>query len=402
MVKILVINSGSSSIKFQVIKMPTQETLCKGLVERLGFTDARVTYETTELTHQEEKPIEDHHAGLLTIHSLITHVDIGILESTDDIAIVSHRIVHGGSNFNEPVYITPEVLQRIDELSILAPLHNPANILGVKVAVSIFKKAKQIAVFDTAFHHTIPPVAFKYAIPNTIADNHNIRVYGFHGTSHKYVSKKAIEFLGERSGKLITIHLGNGCSMTAIRDGKSIDHSLGFGPANGLIMGTRSGDIDHSIIFYLMDSLGYSYQQVNELLQKKSGLLGLTGFSDMRDIQREAAAGNSDCILALEMVAYRIKKYIGSYVAVLDGLDAIVFTGGIGENSALLRSMICKNLNAFGIVLNTEKNSELISGPVISEINTSESTVKILVVPTNEELEIARQCYSLVEIENKC
>jgi acetate kinase len=266
---------------------------------------------------------------------------------------------------------------------------------GIEVAETIFPQAKQVAVFDTAFHQSIPDYAYKYAIPNDFSEKHNIRVYGFHGTSHKYVSEKAIEYLGKEHSKIITIHLGNGCSMTAVKDGKSIDHSLGFSPVSGLIMGTRSGDIDPSIIFYLAEKYEYSLTKINTLLQKESGMLGLTGFSDLRDIEAEAKKGNKACQLALEMNVYRIKKYIGSYAAILNGLDAIVFTAGIGENSQFIRQHVCENLDFLGILLDPEKNSN--KSKSLRTVNTDASKVKILVIPTNEELEIAKQSVNLFE-----
>ena len=249
-------------------------------------------------------------------------------------------------------------------------------------------------VFDTAFHQSMPIEAYKYAIPNSFLEEHNIRVYGFHGTSHKYVSEKAIEFLGKQESKIISIHLGNGCSMTAIQNGKSIDHTLGFAPMNGLIMGTRSGDIDPAVIFYMVKSLGYSIDEVNSLLQKESGMLGLTGHSDLRDIESAAENGDVNCVKALEMNAYRIKKFIGSYAAIMNGLDAIIFTAGIGENSDVIRKLVCTELEYLGIELNTKKNS--IRSKEVRDISKPSSRVKILVIPTNEELEIAKQSYELI------
>jgi acetate kinase len=325
---------------------------------------------------------------------MLLHDEIGVLKTADKIGVVAHRVVHGGNRFDQPIRIDEFVLAEIERLSILAPLHNPANATGIKVATEIFKNATQVAIFDTAFHQTLPEKAYRYAIPKTLADEYHIRVYGFHGTSHKYVSEKAITFLKKTSSKIISIHLGNGCSMTAVKDGKSVDHSLGFSPANGLIMGTRSGDIDQSVIFYLMDSLGFSSQEVNDLLQKQSGLLGLTGYSDLRDVQKEAAQGNKDCQLALNMIAYRIKKFIGSYITVLNGLDALIFTAGIGENSSILRAMVCKNMDALGIQIDSEKNIQRTS--TILEIQKGDSEVKILVIPTNEEVEIAKQAFELI------
>jgi acetate kinase len=269
--------------------------------------------------------------------------------------------------------------------------------MGIEVAEKIFTKAKQIAVFDTAFHQTMPEKAFRYAIPQSFYKELGIRAYGFHGTSHKYVSEKAMEYLQNSFAKMITVHLGNGCSMTAVKAGKSIDTSMGFGPLNGLIMGTRSGDVDPFIIFHLVNQLGYSLDQVNHLLNKQSGMLGLTGFSDMRDITKSIAEGSKEAELAYEMYAYRIKKYIGSYAAVLNGVDAVVFTGGVGENDSNVRRMVCSNLDYLGIRLDEERNK--IRSADVREISSKNSPVKVLVVPTNEELEIVKQCYQLLVTE---
>ncbi|QCX00450.1 acetate kinase [Aggregatimonas sangjinii] len=391
--RILIINSGSSSIKFQVIAMPSEEVVCKGLVERIGLENAEVHYETKKNTFSEIRSIADHQEGLKAITDLLLHDEIGVLKDPNDIAVVAHRVVHGGNRFDQPTRIDESVLAEIERLASLAPLHNPANAIGIKVASTLFTNAAQVAVFDTAFHQTLPEKAYRYAIPKKLADEHHIRVYGFHGTSHKYVSEQAIAYLKKPVNKLISIHLGNGCSMTAIKNGKSIDHSLGFGPSNGLIMGTRSGDIDQSVVFYLMDSLGLSSEEANRLLQKQSGLMGLTGYSDLREIQQGAEEGNQDCKLALAMTAYRIKKFIGSYIAVLNGADALLFTAGIGENSSLLRAMVCNDMEVLGIHIDEKKNTTRSSA--ILEINKDDSDVKILVVPTNEELEIAKQAFSL-------
>lgn len=392
--KILVLNSGSSSIKFQVLEMPSEEVICKGLLERIGGENAEIHYTAKNESQTNVALLENHQEGLQAITDLLLDSKLGVLKSTDEIDVVAHRVVHGGSSFNQPVIIDESVLIEIEKLATLAPLHNPANALGIKVATTIFKSATQIAVFDTAFFHTLPEKAYLYAIPKKIATEHHIRVYGFHGTSHKYVSEKAIDHLKKPSSKIISIHLGNGCSMTAIKDGKSIDHSLGFGPTDGLIMGTRSGAIDLSVIFYLMDNLGLSSKAANKMLQKQSGLLGLTGQSDLREVQNGAEKGNKDCQLALVMTAYRIQKYIGSYFAVLNGLDAIIFTAGIGENSSVLRQLVCEQMEAMGIQIDVQKNKQRNSG--ISEIQHQDSKVKILVIPTNEELEIAKQSYSLM------
>ena len=392
--KILVINSGSSSIKFQVIEMPKRETLCKGLVERLGQENGNMHYENEGQSVHKAENFKDHAAGLKAVIALLTHPEIGVLRNREEIDVVGHRVVHGGDAFDAPVRISANVLRTIKRLSSLAPLHNPANAIGIDTAMELFPKAVQTAVFDTAFHQTIPQKAYTYAIPKDLTEKHNIRVYGFHGTSHKYVSEQAMAFLNGNTSKIISIHLGNGCSITAIKEGRSVDHSLGFGPSNGLIMGTRSGDIDQSVIFFLMDTFGFSSKEVGQMLQKQSGLMGLTGFSDLRDIQKGADAGNKDCQLALAMTAYRIKKYIGSYVAALNGLDALIFTAGIGENSDTLRAMVCKDMDALGIVMDPIKNRKRLED--IREIQKDSSPVKVLVIPTNEELEIAKQSHTLL------
>ena len=392
--KILVINSGSSSIKYQLFEMPKQEVLCTGLIERIGLERGTVHYKSAKNTFEESLEIKNHKAGLEKVVALLLDKKVGVINATDQINIVAHRVVHGGNNFTETTIVDEAVKEKITELFSLAPLHNPANLEGIIVAETIFTKAKQIAVFDTAFHQTIPVKAYKYAIPNKFLEQDKIRLYGFHGTSHKYVSEKAIGYLDKKNTKIITIHLGNGCSITAVENGKSIDHSLGFSPVNGLIMGSRSGDIDHAIIFHLINNLGYDIDFVNNMLQKESGMLGLTGFSDLRDIEAAAAKGDLNCQLALEMNAYRIKKYIGSYISVMNGLDAIVFTAGIGENSILIRKLICTDLEYFGIELNEDKNN--IRAKQLTEIHSETSKVKIVVIPTNEELEIAKQSYDLV------
>nr|WP_314865064.1 acetate kinase [uncultured Flavobacterium sp.] len=392
--KIVILNSGSSSIKYQLIEMPAQTVVCSGMIDRIGLDNSNLSYTTENNKIEKIVAIPNHTIGLEKIAALLLDEKVGVIKSTSEIQAVGHRVVHGGSTFSDTVVITDAVKDKIKQLFDLAPLHNPANLEGITVAETIFYEAQQVAVFDTAFHQTIPVVAHKYAIPNVLLTENKIRVYGFHGTSHKYVSEKAIAYLQAHNcaaSKIITIHLGNGCSMTAIQDGKSIDHTLGFGPMNGLIMGTRSGDIDQSVIFYLVNTLGYSLDKVNTLLQKESGMFGLTGYSDLRDIEAQAEKGDENCQLALAMNAYRIKKYIGSYAAVLNGLDAIVFTAGIGENSSLIRQLVCTDMDYFGLALDTEKNE--IRSKQLREINLVDAKTKILVIPTNEELEIANQVY---------
>ena len=374
--------------------MPQEDVVCSGLVERIGLDNAEIHYKSEQFNYDSIENIPDHNTGLNIVVDLLLDAKNGVIKSTDEIEAVGHRVVHGGSSFSETTLITNKVKDKIKSLFSLAPLHNPPNYEGIGVAEGIFTKAKQIAVFDTAFHQSIPPKAHSYAIPTKFLEEEKIRLYGFHGTSHKYVSGKAIENLNVSSSKIISIHLGNGCSMTAIKDGKSIDHTLGFSPVNGLIMGTRSGDIDHSIIFHLVNNLGYSLNEVNTMLQKESGMLGLTGFSDLREIESEASKGNKQCQLALEMNAYRIKKYIGSYAAILNGLDAIIFTAGIGENSMYMRELVCSDLDYLGIQMDLDKNN--CRPEILTEVQSNQSEVKILVIPTNEELEIAKQSFELI------
>lgn len=392
--KILIINSGSSSIKYQLMVMPENEVICSGMIDRIGLETSNITLKTATASREETLPIPNHKVGLQKVANMLLDPEKGVIKSTSEIAAVGHRVVHGGSDFSATVKIDDKVKEKIKQLFELAPLHNPANLEGINVAEEIFSSAQQIAVFDTAFHQTMPEVAYKYAIPNYLLTENKVRVYGFHGTSHKYVSEKAINYLKDNS-KIITIHLGNGCSMAAIKDGKCIDTSMGFSPSNGLIMGTRAGDIDQSVVFYMIKNLGYTPDEVNAVLLKQSGMLGLTGYSDLRDIEAEAEKGNKDCILALQMNAYRIRKTIGAYAAALNGLNAIVFTAGIGENSSYMRNLICTDMDYFGIEIDTGKNE--LRSKELREINSEKSIVKVLVVPTDEEYEIANQVYQLLE-----
>jgi acetate kinase len=393
--KVLVLNAGSSSLKYQVIEMPEEKVLCVGLVERIGLEDAIFTHKKNDKEYTETTTIPSHKEGLQKIATILIDKKFGVITSVKEIDAVGHRVVHGGNKFSKTVLVTADVKNNIRELFDLAPLHNPANLTGIEIAETIFTSAKQIAVFDTAFHQTMPKEAYQYAIANSYLEENHVRAYGFHGTSHKYVSEKAIEKLNKPSSKIITIHLGNGCSMAAVKNGKSIETSMGFGPMNGLIMGTRSGDIDQSVIFFLMKKLNKTAEKVNTILQKQSGMLGLTGYSDLREISEKAASGNTSCQNALNLAAYRIKKFIGAYATILNGLDAIVFTAGIGENSAIMRSLVCKDLSFLGIILNETKNE--LRSKEIREIQTENSSVKVFVIPTNEELEIAKQSFNLVQ-----
>lgn len=394
MKKILVINAGSSSIKFQLIRMPGEIVIASGLVESIGLPNAAIHYKSKKMNISETVEIENHRIGLERIASLLMDPDRGAIKSVDEIDVVGHRVVHGGKDFSSTVFIDDNVKATIKRLFSLAPLHNPHNYTGIEVAEKVFPNAKKVAVFDTAFHQTIPERAYKYAIPDSFLKENHIRLYGFHGTSHKYVSNKAKDFISKKKSKLISIHLGNGCSITAVQNGKSVDHSMGFGPVNGLIMGTRSGDIDQSVIFYMVKTLGYTLEEVSEILHKKSGMIGMTGFSDLREIEDKAEKGDRRCQLALEMNAYRIKKYIGSYAAAMNGVDVIVFTAGIGENSSVLRRMICDDMDYLGIELEDYKNNVRSTENRI--ISKESSKVLVLVVPTNEELEIAKDCFEMI------
>lgn len=381
--------------------MPDEKPVCIGLVERIGSKNAVITH--TIYLNGEEKVVHrtlelpGHEAGLQEVAQLLTGAETGVIKNPEEINAVGHRVVHGGESFSSTTVITERVKEEIKKLFSLAPLHNPANYLGIEVAEKIFTKAVQVAVFDTAFHQTLHEVAYRYAIPQSFYTDFGIRAYGFHGTSHKYVTAKSLAFLQNKEAKIITIHLGNGCSMTAVNAGVSMDTSMGFGPLSGLVMGTRSGDIDPSIIFHLVNQAGFSLEQVNEMLNKKSGMLGLTGFSDMRDIQKEIAVGNKDAALAYEIYTYRIKKYIGAYTAVMNGLDAVVFTAGVGENDAATRRMVCTGMDYLGIQLDDLKNEG--QDRKLRDISREDAPVRILVVPTNEELEIVQQCYTLLRKE---
>ena len=394
--KILVINSGSSSIKYKLFDTETHLMMTSGLVERIGLDGSRVKHSVFDSTKEEqeivrEMPVPDHEIGLKIVADLLTEPGIAVITSPDEISAVGHRVVHGGERFSKTVVINDDVIDVIRDLIPYAPLHNPANLEGILVARRIFSQATQVAVFDTAFHQTLPDQAYRYAIPDDLYTKQGIRVYGFHGTSHLYVSKKAAEYLGKPLAKttLITAHLGNGASMAAVKNGQSVDTTMGFTPLPGLMMGTRSGDLDPAIIFYLANNLGLTLTEIDRLLNKQSGLLGIAGNSDVRDVIDKMKEGDEHARLAMAMYTYRIKKYIGAYMAVLGPIDALVFTAGVGENSAFVRSHSCAGLAHFGIQLDEAKNSASING--VTEIQADDSAVKVLVIPTNEELEIALQ-----------
>lgn len=380
--------------------MPAHHPVCTGLVERIGIEGSFIkhtlfTESGEKITKEKDTFIANHGDGLKHVFEMMAEGEHAVISSVDDITAVGHRVVHGGEFFSSATLITTEVKKKIKDLSSLAPLHNPVSYKCIEVAELTFPHAKQIAVFDTAFHQTIPEEAYRFAIPEYYYKEHAVRVYGFHGTSHKYVSEQATAWLNKPNAKVISIHLGNGCSMTAIKDGKSVDTSMGFGPLSGLMMGTRSGDIDPSVLFHLMESAGYTTEQVKALLNKQSGLLGVGGSSDMRDIRKMLSQGSHAAELALKIYAYRIKKFIGAYSAILNGVDAILFTAGVGENDNATRAAVCKDMDYLNIIMDEKKNAQY-SGKAM-DISTPESKVKILVIPTNEEFEIANQCYHMVE-----
>ncbi|HEX8326905.1 MAG TPA: acetate kinase [Hymenobacter sp.] len=396
---IFVVNSGSSSIKYQLFRWPAEQPVCSGLAERVGLDNASITHKAfsngQERVSKQTLTLTDHEAGLRAVVALLTDPAEGALRDPSEIDVVGHRVVHGGETFAATTLIDEAVKAAIRELFALAPLHNPANYQGIEVAERLFPQARQVAVFDTAFHQTLPEYAFRYALPQRLYTEHRLRVYGFHGTSHQYVAAQAAAHLGNPAARLITIHLGNGCSMAAVRDGQCLDTSMGFSPLGGLVMGTRSGDLDPAVVLYLQTQLGYTTDHVNTLLNKQSGMLGLTGFSDMRDVQQAVEQGDPAAKLAYDLYAYRIRKYIGAYAAVLNGLDALVFTAGVGENDALVRRLACQQLDFFGIALDEAKNQTRTPG--IRDISQPESRARVLVIPTNEELEIARQCAELLQ-----
>jgi acetate kinase len=398
--KILVINSGSSSIKYQLFNMPAETVLAAGILEQIGEAQSRLSHQTRNNRGEMEEivtraPVADHARGFRVIGTALR--DSGAIKDMGELSGIGHRVVHGGEEFRQPTRIDKKVTDTIFRLIPLAPLHNPANLLGIEVAMQSAPQVPQVAVFDTAFHQSIPVHAFRYAIPQDLYEAHHVRRYGFHGTSHCYVAKQAAKLLDRtlKSLNLITLHLGNGASMAAVKGGRSLDTSMGMTPLEGLIMGTRSGDIDPAIIFYLERQSGLGRDKLEFILNHESGLKGICGVNDMREIEKLAGAGNARARLAIEMVCYRIKKYIGAYYAVLGQLDALVFTAGIGENSPLIRACSCQGLSHLGIDVDPQKNDRRSENAF--EIQSTSSQVKILVVPTNEELEIAEQTVACIK-----
>jgi acetate kinase len=400
---VLVVNSGSSSFKYQLIELDTEQVLASGLVERIGEENGLVSHTVlfsgpgvaaTDAKYTRELPIPDHTAGFAAMLSAFDEYGPSLTESAP--VAVGHRVVHGGARFFEPTLISPLVEINIDELSVLAPLHNPGALQGIRAAKAAFGDLPHVAVFDTAFHQTLPPAAYTYAIDRALAEAHRIRRYGFHGTSHKFVSEAAAAFLGRPLGELkqIVFHLGNGASVTAVDGGRSVETSMGLTPLEGLVMGTRSGDIDPAVLFHLARRASLSIDDLDTLLNKKSGVLGLAGVSDMRDLEAGVEAGKDDAVLALEVYLHRLRAYAGAYLAQLGGVDVISFTAGVGENSPVVRAGALATLGFAGVEIDAERNETRARG--IRVISTDASPVTVLVVPTNEELEIARQTQQVV------
>ncbi len=396
--KILVLNCGSSSVKYKLIDTDGNKILAEGGVEKIGLEGSFLKF---KLANGEKKElvfdIPDHHAAILAILNILTDKEYGCIKSYDEIDAVGHRVVHGGEKFNESVLITDEVIDKIKECYNIAPLHNPVNMAGIEAITAIMPDIPQVGVFDTAFHQTMPPKAFMYALPYEYYKNDGVRRYGFHGTSHRYVSKRACDFLNVpyEKQRIITCHIGNGGSITAIDHGKSVDTSMGLTPVEGLMMGTRSGNIDPGAITFLMEKHNLSGQDIQRIINSESGVKGISGISsDMRDIEAAVKAGNERARLALDMYEYSIIKYVGAYTAVLGGVDIIVFTGGVGENQTSVRENVCKQFGFMGVKIDTAYNSTLKGKEAL--ISTPDSKVKVVIIPTDEEYMIARDTEEIV------
>ena len=396
---ILVINCGSSSLKFQLIDSETEKCIAKGLCERIGIEGSQITY-TTDGGEKEQTvtPMPDHTEAIRLVLEALTNEKTGVVKSLDEIGAVGHRIVHGGEKFAASTIITDEVMKAIEECNDLAPLHNPANLIGINACKKLMPTTPMVAVFDTAFHQTMPEEAYMYGLPYEYYEKYKIRRYGFHGTSHSYVSKKAAEVLGKKYEdlKIIVCHLGNGASVSAVKNGKCVDTSMGLTPLEGLIMGTRSGDIDPAIMEFIAHKEGKNIDEIMTVLNKKSGVYGLSNnlSSDFRDLEAGYNNGDAHCIRTMNTYCYRVAKYIGSYVAAMNGVDVICFTAGIGENAPLVRSLVCEHLGFLGVSIDEEANHK--RGEEIA-ISTPDSKTTVMVIPTNEELAIARETVSLVK-----
>ena len=397
--KVLVLNCGSSSIKYKLYDMNGQKELASGGIEKIGLPDSFLKFTLSDGSKQViTQEIKEHTAGIELILKTLTDAKYGVIKSLDQIDAVGHRVVHGGDKFCSSVVINQEVIDKIEECVDLAPLHNPANLKGIYAIQKILPKVPQVAVFDTSFHQTMPSYAYIYALPYDYYEKYGVRRYGFHGTSHRYVAKRGCEFLGLdlENSRIITAHIGNGGSITAIKNGKSIDTSMGMTPVEGLMMGSRSGNIDLGVLTYLMDKENLSTQQINDIINKKSGLVGVSGVSsDMRDIENAIEQGNERARLAMDMYFYYILKYVSGYIAVLGGVDAIIFTGGVGENQPIMRKYVCDSLAFLGVDFNNELNDRIKGRE--TELTFPNSKVRVAVIPTNEELAIAIDTEELVE-----
>ena len=396
--KVLVINSGSSSLKFELIDMINEETLAKGICERIGISDSKLVYKNMVKDSKVEllKDMPDHKVAINLVLKTLQDTTDGNLKSVEEIDAVGHRLVHGGEYFQDSTVVNEDVMRRVEETSELAPLHNPANIMGIRVMQELLPGKPNVVVFDTAFHQTMPSEAYMYALPYEDYTELKVRKYGFHGTSHKYVSEVTKEMLNKEESKIIVCHLGNGASISAVKNGVSIDTSMGLTPLQGLMMGTRSGDMDPAAVLYVMDKRGLDIKGMDARMNKQSGVLGVFGqSSDFRDLENAKAAGDKRAELAHHMFVYRVKSYIGAYAAALNGVDAIAFTGGVGENDSAVRLDVCSGLSYLGVEINEELNSKRISGNV--ELNTENSKVKVYKIETAEELMIARDTYRLTK-----
>ena len=396
--KVLVINSGSSSLKFELIDMTKEETLAKGICERIGINDSKLVYKNVVKDTKNEitKDMPNHKIAIDLVLKALQDSESGNISDVNEIDAIGHRVVHGGEYFKESAVITDEVLKRIEEVAELAPLHNPANIMGIRVMQELLPGKPNIAVFDTAFHQTMPTEAYMYALPYEDYTELKVRKYGFHGTSHKYVSEVARKMLGKEESKVIVCHLGNGASISAVKNGKVVDTSMGLTPLAGIMMGTRTGDVDPAAAFYIMEKRGLTLKEIDTRMNKKSGVLGIFGeSSDFRDLEKAMDSGNERAQLAYEMFAYRVVSYIGAYTAVMNGIDAIAFTGGIGENATRMRKLICSYFGYLGLEFDEEKNAQRPKGNV--ELSTPSSKVKVYKIETAEELVIARDTYRLTK-----
>lgn len=400
--KVLVINCGSSSLKYQVLDMTNETLLAKGLVDRIGIEGSSIIHEKIGMDkYKLETPMENHKDAIAHVLKALMDANHGIVKSMDEISAVGHRVVHAGEKYSSSVLITPDVIAALEECVDLAPLHNPPNLLGIAACMELMPNTPMVGVFDTAFHQTMPPESYIYAIPYEYYEKYGIRRYGFHGTSHKYVAQRAADMMGVniQDLKIITCHLGNGASVTAIKRGKSIDTSMGFTPLEGLVMGTRSGDIDPAIVSFIKQKENLSMGEATNILNKKSGVLGISGVSsDFRDLENAVAEGNERAELALKVFAHKVKFYIGAYIAEMNGVDAIVFTAGVGENDIGMRDVICSELGNLGIKIDLVKNKVKGKETIISR---DDSNVKILLIPTNEELMIARDTYEIIKSKLK-